>query len=300
MSQQLGSKLHLAEECLRKDSRKNEKLGNYFKVCRSIPNFVFNHELRDLFKGDKQTIQLSTLSMFKAGVAKLPYPIMMTEVWGGRDDRWFFVLEQTTGTNVFEIAGLQYLHDVEKHLSEEEKGVRTGHAVVGEILLATLTFVEIGHDGEAEWSIKYSDHQDLNREHAVREAIAALNISLIMSQMAELDREVVEPKKLNKARVASGKPSINGHIVIRIGHVYDKEGNKVRITDSNRRSMPIHMRAGHTKAQPHGRPWMDANPEEAMKEGNTATHHIVWIPPVLVNYVDGSPLPVPKPRIVKF
>jgi hypothetical protein len=66
--------------------------------------------------------------------------------------------------------------------------------------------------------------------------------------------------------------------------------------------MPIHMRSGHTKRQHHGSDFLDTEEGRPYRDRPTTTSdmHIVWIKPVLVNFHDGSPLPPPKPKLVKL
>ena len=90
------------------------------------------------------------------------------------------------------------------------------------------------------------------------------------------------PERLNKKRVAGGKEPIPGFTYYYIGQVEDKDGKSHEYTG---RSMPVHMRAGHTRRQHHG-------------PGNSLIK-TVYIQPVLVNFNPGDEVPVPR-RIVKI
>ena len=52
--------------------------------------------------------------------------------------------------------------------------------------------------------------------------------------------------------------------------------------------------------QQHGQHWLEDNPEQAALPTTTPTHHVVWIPPVLVNYEDGVDLAAPLPKRVRL
>jgi hypothetical protein len=112
----------------------------------------------------------------------------------------------------------------------------------------------------------------------VNDALCAM-VLLLHTKGIIADRIEV-PAKLNKSRALSGKPMIQDHTVIRIGHVYNKSGEKVEY-NSTGRTMPVHWRAGHWRNQRVG-------------VGRASTR-MVWIDPMLINYVEGD-TPTPKPK----
>lgn len=127
-----------------------------------------------------------------------------------------------------------------------------------------------------------------------------LMVAYMLTNITGLEREVVDARKLNKHRLAKGKHAIPTHSVVRIGHVYNSAGQRVNITSANRRSIPVHMRAAHTRWQHHGPKWMEEHPELACLPGNTVDGHRVLIDAVLVNYKDGTDLRTPLPRMVRM
>ena len=106
----------------------------------------------------------------------------------------------------------------------------------------------------------------------------ALGVCLLMLNIQGVEKEMIEAKKLNKARIARGKPSIPQHTVMRIGHVYDQNGERIGLGTG--RVMAVHMRAGHARRQHHG-------------PGNSLVK-FVYIPPVLVNFTPGIEPTMPK------
>lgn len=90
------------------------------------------------------------------------------------------------------------------------------------------------------------------------------------------------PKNLNKARIAKGKPPIREFTVLRVGHVYDRDGKAHAVGTG--RKMPIHMRAGHSRRQHYGK----AN----------ALVKTIYVPPTIVNFDPNSEVKMPK-RILK-
>lgn len=306
----IGTKLHDALS-IADENEPNSPGAQALRVMSQIPNFVIDKELKQFFqkmpgKDNTSVIQESTLAMFKAGVAKLPYPELMIELWGSDNARFFFGISETEKFGEYKVIGMEYWC---KYPDQRDTKNYNQPCLVDAPIKIEFQFSQnTGPGGEPEWLTKFSDIAEFKDERmnaAISHAIAAINVALIMSHMGELDREVIDPTKLNKHRERSGKVSINTHIIVRIGHVYDHAGRKIKITDANRRSMPIHMRAGHTKRQPHGKPWLE-DPENAVAVARMSqaerdgSYHIIWIAPVLVNYEDGAPLPLPKPRIVKL
>ena len=89
--------------------------------------------------------------------------------------------------------------------------------------------------------------------------------------------KVDAPEKLNKARGKRGKPLVRGYTLLRIGHVYGRDGKAVKVSEGDPR--PIHWRCGHFRNQRHG---------PGLKES-----HRVWIDPILVNFAGEGQGPRP-------
>jgi len=102
----------------------------------------------------------------------------------------------------------------------------------------------------------------------------ALGLALLVLSVRGIEKQVVSARdvaKVNKQRAARGKPAVPEYTLLRIGTVYDSKGNGISAGEAKRRRMPVHLRAGHTRMQPHG--------------PNRSERKLVFIPPVLVNYV---------------
>lgn len=116
----------------------------------------------------------------------------------------------------------------------------------------------------------------------VNDALCAM-VLLLHTKGVVADRIEV-PAKMNKARAASGKPLIQDHTVIRIGHVYNRSGEQIKyVPGASGRTMPVHWRAGHYRNQRFG--------------VKLSKSYELWIEPMLINYVEGD-TPVPKPKEV--
>jgi hypothetical protein len=115
------------------------------------------------------------------------------------------------------------------------------------------------------------------------EFFAVYAAMVLMPHIKGVEREVhPAPERLNKQRKAKGKPPIREFTRLYIGRVEDANGKSHAYTG---RTMPVHMRAGHTRNQRYGKG------RELVKT--------VYIAPVLVNFKQGDEVPVPR-RVVKM
>jgi len=114
-------------------------------------------------------------------------------------------------------------------------------------------------------------------------AFDLIDVAILLRHIKGLASGTVEaPAKLNKARAAKKKYPIAGFTHMYIGTVEDASGKSHAYTG---RTMPVHMRAGHTRNQRYGKG------RELVKT--------VYIAPVLVNFKQGDEVPVPR-RVVKM
>jgi len=119
-----------------------------------------------------------------------------------------------------------------------------------------------------------------NAMHTTATALSAV-VALLRTKGVKLEH-IEAPAKLNKSRVASGKAPISDHTVIRIGHLYDREGNQVKYAPTGRH-MPVHWRAGHIRNQRFG--------------PGLAKSYEVFIEPMLINYEEGTDVPAPVKEV---
>lgn len=269
-----------------------------------LPHFTFERGLaNDL---DRIAMTKSMAALKEAGVMRLPYPEMFMELWGGTPDwRLFMGVREGATVGTFQTVAVEWWHDTKERkqyiypmfradFEWNDKPAESSEAILG------LDGEEHPADDFTQpwgFNVSYDDHA--RRKLTVSMGFA-LMIAVMMVNISGLERETVDAGKLNKHRLANGKRPIPTHTVVRIGHVYNASGQKVAVNHGTRGSMSIHMRAAHTKRQPHGQRWMDENPAEAAKPGNTSDHHVVFIPAVLVNFKDGAELATPVPKVVRF
>lgn len=98
-------------------------------------------------------------------------------------------------------------------------------------------------------------------------------------------QRVEAPEKLNKARVKRGKPPLRPYTVMKIGSVTTREGVERAVSDAEKRTISMHLRAGHKRRQPFG-------PRASLRKE-------IYIPPCIVNFTEGATAPTPH-RLVKL
>lgn len=211
-----------------------------------LPLYCIDQRLMDLLS--RSDIQSAIGEMVEHELAKLPYPEIVIE---------------------FDCA---FRHIVA--LKEANSGFKaTAVTFAGHLATVGTADVSLTRSG-----IDVSKHASEADGLAVGLATA---IGLLMSNVRGIEKEVIVPEALNKARVKSGKPSIPRFSIVRIGTVYDREGKA--ITGEQARRMPVHMRAGHARNQFYG-------------EGRSE-RRLIYIAPTLVNFSAGDTLPTIKRKV---
>lgn len=246
MTKYIATRLHKAIE-LAPDEE-------FFQRCSRLPHYVVDDSLIDMLM--RSDIQASVSAMIEAQIARLPFEELVLEFETG-PTRNFIRLEEYQDRFRAQVGVLRAKDGIEAAEIDPHP--------------YDLTLMEAGID---------VDEPSQRRSHEVwlKVACFGLYMALLMLNIQGVEKEVIEPSRLNKSRGASGKPAIPTHSVMRIGHVYDTNGNRVGLGAG--RQMPVHMRAGHARHQHYG-------------EGN-ALVKIVYIPPVLVNFKPGEAVKVPK------
>lgn len=243
MSHYIATKLHKAQELVPDDE--------FFAQCATLPHYVIDRSLREILsRGD---VQASIAAMIEADIAHLPFERMLIEMETGQRGSHSFVILEEWQDRFRGQMGTLHPHGAAE--SSPNKFILTLEAKGSGIMVTT----PFGAEGEHESWLRITG--------------LALTVALLMLNIQGVEKEKIVSRALNKARKASGKPSISDHTVVRIGHVYTREGKRVKY-GSTGRVMPVHMRAGHTRRQHFG-------------EGNQEVK-IIYVPPVLVNFRPGK------------
>lgn len=199
----------------------------------------------------------SVNALIEANLLRLPYDPIVIEFSATSAFRRFVLLEQKEENFL--------AHSYFIRLSDESFYTASEEAE----LTVTREFMQVN---------KVIDDKD-------GQAIAcAATMALLFLNVKGLDKQVIKPDGLNKAREKKGKPAIPSVTTIRIGTIYDRDDKIVKRGGNTGRKMRVHLRAGYTRNQHYGK-------------GNELTK-IVYIPPVVVNYSPGDVMPeMPTKRI---
>lgn len=216
---------------------------------RFSPHYVITPSLMAILgRGD---IGASVVACIEADIARLPYPRMTIEHQVTDKRSWFTLLEDTAGGITGRMACCSKDEAV---ISPETAQVRF-------------------QDGKLHVI-------DVKAEQFHQCATMAVCCALVLLNMRSLDKQMIAPTAFNDKRAKSGKTQAPHHSVLRIATVYDKSGNGQAFNAATHRM--IHMRAGHTRNQPHG-------PENSLRK-------LIYIEPIMVNYDPAKPF---KPIMVK-
>lgn len=241
MTKYIATKLHKAQELAPSEE--------FFAQAATLPHYIIDKSLRELLsRGD---VQASVTAMIEAQIAHLPFTPMLVEMETGQNGSHSFVMLEEWQDRFRARMGVLHPHgaaEVSPHWF---------------VLTLKPYWVEV--------NVQFGATDE--HESWLRIAGLALTIALLMLNIQGIEKEKIVSQALNKRRSASGKPTVPDHTVVRIGHVYTREGKKVKYGSSGR-VMPVHMRAGHTRRQHFG-------------EGNAETK-IIYVPPVLVNFHPGQ------------
>ena len=217
------------------------------------PHYVIDQSLIDMMT--RADVQSSISAMVEAEIARLPYPKMVVEFELTNDARRFVVLEEQGGSLAACVATLYRNRMVT--VSDSPIAV---HVTASQIAVASGA----GEDARA--------------------VGLATAMALLLLNTKGVSKDVIDPERLNRARIAKGIPPVPKHTVLRIGTVYSRDGAEHTVGGGGTRTMAIHMRAGHTRSQPCGPGNLDRK--------------IIYLPPVIVNYRPGDDVKIPT-RVIR-
>lgn len=243
-----------------------------WKVIAERPLFVFSQETKDLLLGPQGEKSVSAL--IECGLVHIPYPEMIVQFPSndGEDHpaSWIVVLKERDG-----LIAAWPMYD-----AKDVFWAATGLAAVQ----------PEGREGKQGFRVILPEDSRIDSaddaQFLAKICCSAAMLGVLMTHVSGLDRQVIKPSnRLNKSRAAKGKTKIRDYSYVRVGHVYDKYGKAHKHVEGDvRRSMPIHMRAGHVRNQPYGQ-------DRALRKN-------IWIPPVLVNYKGEAPTTTVEKRVV--
>lgn len=271
------------------------------ELIESAPKFYFEHDVMMAMMEHNDQVVKSVEAMQLAGVARLPFPYMVVEYdWGGP---MIVMLSESKREPdcPFRATAMSLIR------------MKAGHDVV---VLCPQTFyisglITLGDGSKGmRWKVfaagwlKESDEAralaDMGSVNYWKPEIEpGLVATLLLLNTRGITREeFVAPERLNQSRAKKGKPAIPSHTIIRVGHVYNRQGRPVSRVEHERGRQPLHWRAGYTAAR-----WVTRKHAEwdVAKADDAGRHTIlVYVNPYLVNYdpmnADALP-PIPERRV---
>lgn len=293
-----------------------DKLNGIIEAVGTLPRYVIYSDLIDMLMDRDGSMQKSLKTMIEHDLGHLPFPRVLVEfddpaiISDGNGTRnmiarhFVYLEEEGKGLERFTALSFTLIEDNIKGnviainpiaasaaLVTEDQADKLskerGFSVTGEGSGVIFTASPCPYfKSELLPAKQLHEIVDQSIESAMAPASRALCALIVLLATKGVEREVITvDKKLNKIREASGKQRISDHTVIRIGHVYSRSGEQVKyVGGSSGRVMPVHWRSGHVRHQRYG-------------VGLKQTHD-VWIAPMLINYVEGDNIPVPKTKEV--
>lgn len=282
---------------------KPETVVSLLRMIDMSPKFYIDDELQDLLPA--RDIESSLGAMVQAGAPILPYETQVIEFDdGGRTKTGAkirnvvllmssqnagypyvtflvrLIYGGTVGDMVF-FSPCRIFLDIRISTSEEEAGVPVGTPYVSCQMTPSPII-----DGVA---MSLEEREALaNRDFKIDAEVStmALGIASVLLNTRGIKKEVVSTGRINRKRGGStGKPLIPEHTVIRIGHVYGRDGQVVSASgpSGSRKPTRVHWRRAHIRGIRYGK-----GREKIKYE---------LIPACLVNYQDGDEVPVPRARV---
>lgn len=226
MQQQIKSKLHDMLERLPAHKR---------DAFRGKPIYVIEKSAIEMAR--RSDIKACVNALLEEGAARLPYPDMIIEY-----ENMAFSEPARTFIRFAEEGSGKWRVDFALMAS---RGVILSVQDIVVVHNETDTRVEMP---PAQGRIDEQASEDMGK------IIGSMSVvALVLTSLRGIDREVIEPHRLNRARVKSGKEPIPSHTVIRIGSYYDVSGREVRAWAAGSRGhMPMHIRAGYHRWQRYG------------------------------------------------
>lgn len=247
------------------------RLSRFFELCESLPKFVIDNATVGLVT--TKDAGLSLLAMKQADALRLPFPAMVVEiVHSPRFTTIVILADRQSGENdkpFREAPDKSWQPPVERYpfygvpfAIQKDDG---GEYLVCGYSMSYCGLTEAPSKSDPEklgpwlatesagvyWLPNDTNDRDLEKlissqvDKDVRYTANALYTALLLLMTQGMEREVVEATKLNKHRVASGKPPIPRHTYIHIGKVY-RSATGDRSDDYDPRRSPIpHWRRGH-------------------------------------------------------
>lgn len=236
---------------------KIDEIRQNIKEILEVPKFVFDNELIGLAVADE--FCKSMYDMKTAELLHLPFNSVLVEFNGSLDfknENW-----PLTRKGTLDRAFVMLSDTFANMLGSDVMGtvISINEDYRGQYLVASPSIITIELEFNKEkgpylkmtgvpnpWFHNYEKANQLTGKTFQKDAnyiAIAWFLVLLMMTTKGVEKEMIEPVKLNKQRTKQGKVSIPKHIYLKIGHVYQKDGTALKY--DSRKSPRPHWRRGH-------------------------------------------------------
>jgi hypothetical protein len=292
------SRIHILAENVRADTNEPSVNDSRMQNMLASPAFVIQQDAFEMMK--RADCGAAVQALQDADILRLPYEKMVVE-WcineGRASDIGPFIFDGGLGSVEGEFVKsydqIEPIHEFVHMHEETHKGTGKYFIVCEYAFLYTKS--RVGGLFADKFGLTFEDNcikavhdkriHPRQRDIALAACVVALNAALVLMNMRGIEREVHTNAPLNKQRVRKGKPAIRDYSYLHIGHVYRSDGTRVKYTEGDHRTMPMHVRSAHTRNQVCG-------------EGRLE-RRLVYIPSVIVNGTGDLKNVIPKQRIIK-
>lgn len=255
------------------------------ELLEKTPKFWVEEALMELIH-ERGDVAASLTALHRAGVARLPFPNMVVEFELGGDHLMVVLSERSPSLFVDDPGGPHPFRAMVWRISDKQ-------LVLSPSVIHMQFQEDLGGDNGGGYhlighSAPYLPDEDMlgpgiQASLQIEGAVAGMALSsmLLLLNTRGVHKEVIEPTRLNKKRVQHGHEPIPTHTVIRIGHIYRRDGTSFQVGE--RKTPRIHWRRAHTR-------------EQRIGKGRTE-RKLVYIAPMLINYQEGQIPAVPEARV---
>lgn len=286
---------------LLKGSQEYQDLLGLFAIIDEVPKYYIEPSLMEIM--ERKDVVLSLQAMFEANITALPYPVVLVEVDGsaalpGVRVRNFVVLSERP-ESVQRMPYEEVNHPFRANLFRlaESGGVDTVQLSPATLWLAFIPDAD-DHDGGKGFGTHYMTSAapyvppSLNAAQAIQETNMrdfhvcreALDAMIVLLNTRGINKELVEPKRLNRARAKQRKRAVPSHTVLRVAHVYSHDGKRKEVPGWSQR---FHIRPAYINHYWYG-PRKDPD--------NPPVRRSRLVQSYMVNYDPANPDQVPLPR----
>lgn len=230
---------------LYKGTARMENVAQLLGLVDNLPKYFIEPNLMAEMETNQGLVD-SLKAMHEAGITRLPFPAVLVETEGSakQEDvqvRNFIVLSERKSQLV--APGENYYHPFRANLFR-----LTNYQGQDAIMLCPATYW-LGYIPDAEgpsgtkgFGIHFNttaapymdgvpDEDLIPMINSIgykdfRKCGNALDAMMVLLNTRGIDKVVIEPTKLNKARKKAGKKEIARHSIIRLGHAYSRDGKK--------------------------------------------------------------------------